>query len=659
MRRPPAPFWSPDPARVAAAELTRFRVDMERRTGLSLPDYAALHAWSVAEPGAFWSAYAEWSGVRFHAPTHAPMSGRMPGTRWFEGATLNYAENLLAGDGDELAVLALDETGGERRLTRAELRAEVARCARALHELGVTRGDRVATYLVNGVEAVVVLLACSALGAVFSSSSPDVGVEAALDRLGQIAPRVLFASASYLVNGKRVATRAAVERLSAGLTSLQRTVIVPDPDGAAGAIAWRDFVDGDAELRFEELPFDHPLAILYTSGTTGLPKCLVHRAGGVLLTHGKEQQLHCDLRAGDVILYYTSCNWMMWNWLVSALARRATVVLYEGGLASPSREAFWQLVDRHWVTHLGLSAAYVESCRRKRLAPRELADLGALRCVLSTGSPLSAEGFAWVYESVKPDVHLASISGGTDIVGCFALGDPTGPVYPGQLQRPGLGVDLAAFDDDGREIVGAPGELVCRKPLPSMPLGFWGDPDGHDYRQTYFQRFPGVWCHGDLIELTEQGGAVIHGRSDATLKPGGVRIGTAELYRPLQSVPAVLEALAAGKRDGPDVAIWLFVVLAPGHRLDDDLVDHIRATIKRMSTPHAAPRKVFQVDELPRTPSGKIAEIAVTRLINGDPIPNLSSLANPEALGAIARAAGLPPGPAEELAAELPLARTS
>jgi acetoacetyl-CoA synthetase len=654
MAPPLAPLWSPDPARIAAAELTRFRLDMERRTGASLPDYDALHAWSVAEPAAFWSSYAAWSGVRFHAPAHSVLSGRMPGTRWFEGATLNYAENLLAGDGDQVALIALDETGGERRLTRAELRAEVARCARGLRAVGVTRGDRVAAYLVNGVEAVVALLACSSLGAIFSSASPDVGVEGAIDRLGQIAPRVLFASEAYLVNGKRAETAPAVTRLAAAIPSLERIVIAPGPASgpASMGVSWRDFAGaGAAELAFEPLPFDHPLAILYTSGTTGLPKCLVHGAGGALLTHGKEQQLHSDLRAGDVILYYTSINWMMWNWLVSGLARGATVVLYEGGLGYPSREAFWRLVDRHRVTHLGLSAAYLESCRKKRLVPRGIAPLESLRCLLSTGSPLSPEGFAWVYESVKADVHLASISGGTDIVGCFALGDPTGPVHAGQLQRPGLAVDLAAYDDDGRELRGAPGELVCRKPLPSMPLGFWGDPDGERYRQTYFERFPGVWRHGDLIEMTEQGGVIVHGRSDATLKPGGVRVGTAELYRPLQSLPAVLEALAAGKREGADVAIWLFVVLEPGRILDDDLVDLIRSTIKRMSSPHASPRRVFQVEELPRTPSGKIAEIAVTRLINGDPIPNRSSLANPDALDAIARAAGLASQNREERAA--------
>jgi acetoacetyl-CoA synthetase len=634
------PLWTPSAARAEATEMTRFRRDLARHTGERLPDYDALHAWSVAHPAELWGFYARWAGIAMSPPERILGEQPMPGTRWFAGATLSYTAELLAGDGDALAVIALDEAGGERRVTRGELRVEVARCAAGLRTLGVGRGDRVAACVVNGVEAVVILLAAAAVGAIFASASPDASVDGTIERFAQIAPRVLFASGSYLGNGRPTGTLPAVRRLVAALDSLACTVIIAAPcDDTGEFVTWAGFLDDEApELACELLPFDHPLAILYTSGTTGLPKCLVHGAGGTLLTHAKEQQLHCDIRPGDVVLYYTTTGWMMWNWLVSALARLATIVLYEGGLAYPSREAFWELVERHGVSHLGLGAAYLESSRRRRLRPCVLAPLSALRCVLSTGSPLSPDGFRWVYDAVKPDVHLASISGGTDIVGCFMLGDPSGPVYAGQIQRPALGVDLAVYDEDGRELHGAMGELVCRNPIPSMPLALWHDPDGARYRETYFSRFPGVWCHGDLIERTAQGGIIVHGRSDATLKPGGVRIGTAELYRPLQSLPVVVDALAAGKREAGDVAIWLFVVLAAGHQLDDELESLVRTTIRQLATPLAAPRRIFQVEELPRTRSGKLAEVAVARLINGDPIPNRAALANPDTLTAIGRA---------------------
>jgi acetoacetyl-CoA synthetase len=633
------PLWTPSPERVERAELTRFRRAAEAHVGCALPDYRALHAWTVADPAAFWAFYTADAALPITPPTGAVMSpDPMPYTRWFEGATLNYAEALLfpstLTDATRPALIATDEAGNERALSYAELRHEVARCAAALRRSGVGPGDRVAGVLSNTPEAVVLLLGCAAVGAIFSSCSPDFGLGAAGDRFGQIEPKLLVGVSGYRYGGKTFSGAEMLTGLRARL-SPEVAVLLGD-EALEGWIPWEVWLGEAAPLELTPLPFDHPLYVLYSSGTTGLPKAMVHRAGGVLLAHHREHRLHSDIRAGDRVMYFTTCGWMMWNWLVSALAQGATLVLYDGSPTYPDLGALWRLANRLGVTHFGTSARFIHACKAAGERPGDASAFPALRCVLSTGSPLSPAGFVWVYEAVKRDVHLASISGGTDIVSCFMGGDPTAPVYAGQIQAPGLGVDLAIFDENGEETAG-PGELVCRKPLPSMPLAFWGDPDFSRYKAAYFSVYPGVWRHGDLIAWAPEGGIVVYGRSDATLNPGGVRIGTAELYRPLETVAEVADALAVGKREDGDEVIWLFVVLQAGAALDEALKERIKGAIRRLASPRHVPKRIFAVSQLPRTRSGKTVEIAVSRLLNGLEVPNRQVMENPEALEEIMR----------------------
>jgi acetoacetyl-CoA synthetase len=616
--------------------------------GRPLGSYADLHRWSIDDPRAFWAFCLSHANIRLSSVAVRTMSDDpMPRTRWFEGATLNYAEALLDSSAwpaaDAAAIIALDETGRERTMTRLVLVQEVARAAAALRRDGVAAGDRVAAFASNVPETVVLLLACASIGAAFSSCSPDFGIDAAYARFHQIEPKLLVASDGYVYNGRLFDTLPIVDALAERLPGRPPVVLIPRGAAAprAGRTSWSQWLPVDVvEPQYAPLPFDHPLYILYSSGTTGLPKAMVHRAGGALLTHHKEQRLHSDIGPGDRVLYFTTCGWMMWNWLVSVLAQGATIVLFEGSPSHPSLESIWRVVDRLGVTHFGTSARFIHACKAVGLAPRTFAAFTSLRALLSTGSPLSASGFQWVYEAVASDVHLASISGGTDIVGCFMLGVPTEPVYAGQIQGPALGVDLAAFDGNGAPVVGQPGELVCRQPLPSMPLAFWNDPDGARYHDAYFSVYPGVWRHGDLIEITPQRGIIVYGRSDATLNPGGVRIGTAEIYRPLESVPEIVDALAVGRRDADDEVIWLFVVLQPGLRLDRALERRIAQVIRANESPRHVPRRIFQVSQLPRTRSGKTMEIAVSRLVNGQSVPNREVIANPESLDEIARVVG-------------------
>lgn len=639
------PLWTPSPERVAKTAMATFRADASRAAGVRLDDGSALHRWSLEHPEQFWPLLCEHVGLDFiAAPIEIASDDPMPRTRWFRGGTLNYAQHLLEGaDDSATAIIVVDDDHRTRAVTFGELRADAGRVAAALDRFGVVAGDRVAAALPNGVEAVAVLLACAARGAVFTSCSPTMGAAATVDRFAQVAPKVLFVVDGYTSGGKR--HRSDVERLVAALPTVQHVVCVSDGLEAISTVpSWKDVVEAERPaLRFVPLPFDHPLYILYTSGTTGLPKCIIHRAGGALLTHLKEHRLHCDIREGDVVFFQTNTGWMMWNWLVSALASRATIVLFDGTLFYPSRDALFRLADQLGVTHFGTSASHIHSCLRIDMRPRELGELRALRCVMSTGSPLSPEGFEWVYSSVKDDVHLASISGGTDINGCFMMGDPTRPVYAGQIQGPALGVDLAVYDEAGAPVLGRPGELVCRRPLPSMPLGFWDDDGGGKYVETYFSKYPGIWRHGDRVEITPEGGVVVWGRSDATLKPGGVRIGTGEIYRALEDLPEVVEALAAGKEEGHDVAIWLFVVLQPGVTLDRALRQRLCNAVLKRTTAQHVPRSIFHVDDLPRTHSGKVMELAATHVINGRELKSLSAIANPETLRALAIAAGVTP----------------
>ena len=650
------PLWTPSSERVASSNLAKFMETVSSCLRRDISDYNELHAWSVENPADFWAFYAAYAGIDFDAGPKTVMGDDpMPRTKWFEGARLNYAKALLfpAGLEDEMqaALISLTETGAEQSLSYAELREQVARCAAALKREGVTQGDRVSAFATNTPETVIAFLACSSIGAIFSSCSPDFGLDAAQARFGQIEPRLLFASPFYYYGGKRFDTLETVAKLAERVESLEKIVLLPYPGEPStplnkggpnkrsaiqgGFDSWQDWLEAETELEFSSLPFDHPLYILFSSGTTGLPKAMVHRAGGALLKHHVEEHLHSDIKPGDRVFYFSTCGWMMWNWLVSVLAQGATVIQFEGSPGQPDLDVLWKMVEKHGVTFFGTSARYIHTLQAQGVSPKRVTDLSNLRTVASTGSPLSPSGFEFVYSDIKEDVHLASISGGTDIVGCFMLGVPTKPVYSSQIQGPGLGVDLVALDEKGNPVKGEPAELVCHKPLPSMPLKFWNDPNFERYEAAYFEKYPGLWRHGDLIEITEQGGVIVYGRSDATLNPGGVRIGTAEVYRPLETLPEIVEACAVGKKENGDEVIWLFVVLREGGKLTDDLRDRVRTVIREQASPRHTPRRVFQVSQLPRTRSGKLVEVAVSKLVNGYDVPNREVMANPEALDLI------------------------
>ncbi|HEX5078823.1 MAG TPA: acetoacetate--CoA ligase [Geminicoccaceae bacterium] len=634
------PLWQPSSERVAAANMTAFAQAVAARHGQELRDYARLRAWSVARPADFWPELWRFAGVRASRPWDRVLDDgeRMPGARWFEGARLNFAENLLRHRDDRLAMIAWSEGGGRRTLTYAELYDVVAELAAALRADGVGPGDRVAAVMPHIPETIVAMLAATALGAIWSSCSPDFGVQGVLDRFGQIAPKVLITVDGYRYNGKPIDVRPKLAEIAARLPGLRRIVMVPFLDAAAdagplsGAVLERDYRRTGVALAFAQLPFDHPVYILYSSGTTGVPKAIVHGAGGTLLQHLKELILHTDLKREDRIFYFTTCGWMMWNWLVSALAVGATLVLFDGAPFHPDGNRLFALAAAERISIFGTSAKYIDAVKKAGLEPGRSHDLSALRAILSTGSPLVPESFDFVYRSIKSDVHLASISGGTDIVSCFVLGNPAAPVWRGEIQTRGLGLAVEVWSDDGRPLVGEPGELVCVRPFPSMPVGFWNDPDGSRYRAAYFERFPGVWTHGDRIMLTEHDGLIIYGRSDAVLNPGGVRIGTAEIYRQVEQIPEVLEALAVAQEWQDDVRIVLFVRLSPGATLDEALAQRIRRQIRENCTPRHVPARIVAVADIPRTMNGKIAELAVREQIHGRPIRNVDALANPEAL---------------------------
>jgi acetoacetyl-CoA synthetase len=634
-----APHWTPTPEACAAANITAFHA-LARQRGAPAGEYAVLWQWSVDYPEAFWTAVLDFSGViaeRSDGPVL--LDGRqMPGARWFPGWRLSFAENLLRHAGAAPAIIAVDESGRRRELSWDQLRAEVARVADGLRAAGVVSGDRVAGFLPNVPEAVVAMLATSSIGAVWSSCSPDFGIRGVLDRFGQIAPKVLFTADGYRYGGKTLDSLERIAGLVGELPSVTQVVVVPNlsspPDLAPlpGAVHYAGFGRGDAPLGFERLPFDHPLYILYSSGTTGVPKCIVHGAGGTLLQHLKEHQLHADVRPGDRLFFFTTCGWMMWNWLASGLASAAAIVLYDGSPFHPDEGVLWRLAAGEQVTHFGTSPKYLAALEKSGYRPRDRVQLPRLRSILATGSPLAHEQFDFVSEAIGPDLPLASISGGTDIVSCFALGCPTRPVYRGELQCRGLGMQVQVFDDGGHAVQGQRGELVCTAPFPSMPVGFWNDPDGSRYHAAYFERYPGVWCHGDYAILTEQDGLMILGRSDAVLNPGGVRIGTAEIYRQVEKLEEVLESLAIGQEWDHDVRVVLFVRLRPGVELDAALENRIRAVIRSHTTPRHVPARIVSVPDIPRTISGKIVELAVREVVHGRPVRNTDALANPGAL---------------------------
>ena len=620
--------------------------------------YEEWRTWSVERPERFWPAVwrfcgviaderagrEPWESVLVGGETMVPPRNG-PGPQWFTGARLNFAENLLRRRDDSVAIIARDESGGRHELTFHELASEVRRAAGALRALGVNPGDRVAGFLPNIAETVIAALAAASVGAVWSSCSPDFGARGVLDRFGQIAPRVLIVADGYRYAGKRIDCLARTREIVESLPGLECVVVVPfldkTPDISTVPLAehWSEFLASgdDAPEQFDRLPFDHPLYIMYSSGTTGLPKCMVHGAGGTLLQHLKEHRLHCDLRAGERLFYFTTCGWMMWNWLVSALASEATIVLYDGApMPESAPDTLWTIAEDERVAVFGTSAKFLALSQKAGHEPAQTKHLGALKSILSTGSPLAEHSYDYVDRRVKPGVHLASISGGTDIISCFALGNPMLPVWRGELQCRGLGMAVEIWNEDGMPVRGEAGELVCTTVFPSMPVAFWDDPDGAKYRAAYFDHFSGVWRHGDWAELTEHDGIIIHGRSDATLNPGGVRIGTAEIYRQVEQLPEVVESVVVGQEVGTgadqDVRIVLFVRLQPGITLDDPLRDRIRRTIRAETSPHHVPKVIEAVTDIPRTISGKISEIAVRHLIHGRPVKNTEALANPESL---------------------------
>jgi acetoacetyl-CoA synthetase len=636
------PLWQPSQDRIASSNMLAFMRKLGADWGVSLADYAALHRFSIEAMEKFWASV--WDFCEVVAETRGDVAvenpGAMPGARFFPNARLNFAENLLRRRDGGDAMVFWGEDKVRRKLSWAELHAEVSRLAQALAALGVGPGDRVAGWLPNMPETVIAMLAAASLGAVWSSSSPDFGVQGVLDRFGQIEPKVLFAADGYHYNGKSHDCLERLEEIARRLPSLARVVVVaytreaPELAGIPKAVAWRDFTapHQPGEIRFARLPFNHPLYILYSSGTTGVPKCIVHGAGGTLLTHLKEHRLHGDIKRGDRVFWFTTCGWMMWNWLVSALASEATLLLYDGSPFYPDGNVVFDFADATGMTFLGTSAKFIDACRKGGIAPIGSHKLASVRAIGSTGSPLVPEGFDYVYAEVKRDVHLASVSGGTDIVACFVGGNPIGPVWRGEIQAKALGMAVEVFDEKGKPLERKKGELVCTRPFPSMPLGFWNDPGDKKYRAAYYEKFPGAWCHGDWCMLTGHGGLVIYGRSDATLNPGGVRIGTAEIYRQVEQLDEVVESLVIGQDWDGDVRVVLFVRLRDGIALDEALEKKIKAQIRKNTTPRHVPARIIPVLDIPRTKSGKIVELAVREVVHGRPVKNLEALANPEAL---------------------------
>jgi acetoacetyl-CoA synthetase len=637
-------LWQPTQAQVNNARITRFREQVCATHGLDLADYSALHQWSIDHPEAFWSLVWDYCGVvaSNKGDRVLEFAHKMPGAQWFPDAKLNFAENLLQKRGTDNAIVFRAEDAVSRTLSRDELVRQVAAVANYLRGAGVRVGDRVVGFMPNMPETIVAMLAATSLGAVWSSCSPDFGVQGVVDRFGQIEPTVLFAADGYYYNGKFHDSLEKVQSFRRQLPTLESVVLVSfetplESDEAAdipGATSYAEIVqqnDG-ATLTFEQLPFNHPLYVMYSSGTTGVPKCIVHSAGGSLLQHLKEQQLHCDLRAGERLFYFTTCGWMMWNWLVSGLASGAEIMLYDGSPFYPDGNVLFDFAEQEDLHVFGTSAKYIDALGKADIHPAQTHQLASLRSVLSTGSPLSPESFDYVYRHVKADICLSSISGGTDILGCFIGGNPALPVARGELQCALLGMAVEVFNDRGESVIGQKGELVCTRPFPSMPVGFYGDADGSRYHKAYFDRFDNVWCHGDFIEITDSGSAVIHGRSDTVLNPGGVRIGTAEIYRQVEQLSEVQESLVIGQNWASDVRVVLFVRLSDGVALTDELRDRIKKQIRSNCTPRHVPAKIVAVADIPRTKSGKIVELAVRSMVQGESIKNKEALANPEAL---------------------------
>lgn len=636
------PLWQPAATSADASQMNRFRQLVNSRFKLDLEDYSDLHSWSISAPEDFWALVWEYTEIiHSRQPASILSNGdQMPGARWFDGARLNFAENLLRYRDDRAALIFQGEGRKPHTITYGQLYDQVSKTAHALRAAGVKPGDRVAGFTPNMPIAVIAMLASASIGAVWSSCSPDFGIDGVLDRFRQIDPKIMFAVDGYFYNGKKFNYLDKVAAIAGELTNLEKVVVnpyishQPDLSGIPRAVTCGEFTRGikPGKLEFEQLPFDHPLYIMYSSGTTGLPKSIVHGAGGTLVQHLKELRLHTDLTRDDTIFYFTTCGWMMWNWLVSSLAVGAAVVLFDGSPFHPDPGALWRLADDLGITVFGTSAKYLASCESAGSVPKKDCGLDTIRAILSTGSPLADESFDWVYQNVKSDVMLSSIAGGTDIISCFVLGNPTLPVYRGEIQCRGLGMAVAAFDDSGQPVIGERGELVCRRPFPSMPVRFWNDPDGQKYLSAYFDQFPGVWHHGDYIRISAHGGITMLGRSDATLNPGGVRIGSSEIYRVVDQIPGVNDSLVVGQQWQDDERVILFIKLSDEVELTDEFRQSLRSAIRQGCSPRHVPAKIIAIADIPYTINGKKVEVAVKKILAGRDVTNRDALANPQSL---------------------------
>ena len=636
------PLWKPSAKRIADANLTRFMKYLNDQQGQSFANYDELYQWSISKRADFWESVWNFGGIITSQSYNEVLvdGDKMPGSKWFTGARLNFAENLLRYRDNHTALVFKGEQQEAVRITYAELYDRVARLAKSLRDMGVTVGDRVSGFVPNMMETAIAMLATTSIGAIWSSCSPDFGIKGVLDRFGQIEPKVVFTANGYSYNGKTFDSLQRVSDILNNLPSVEKVVVIPytesQPDISMinNSILFGDFLapEDNLEIEFEQLPFDHPLYIMYSSGTTGVPKCIVHGAGGTLIQHLKEHLLHVDLKREDNLFYFTTCGWMMWNWLVSGLAVGATLILYDGSPFYPDGGATFKLAEDEKITIFGTSAKFLASVQQAGIKPGKEYDLSAVKTICSTGSPLSAESFEFVYREIKEDVDLASISGGTDIISCFALGNPILPVYSEELQCRGLGMKVEAFDDEGKPVINKQGELVCTASFPSMPIYFWNDPDNQKYLDAYFRRYPNIWCHGDYIKITETGGVIFYGRSDATLNPGGVRIGTAEIYRQVETIPEIKDSVVIGQNWDNDVRVILFVVLNDGVEMTAELEKRIKTTIRKNTTPRHVPAKVIPVADIPYTISGKKVELAVRKVVEGREVANKDALANPQAL---------------------------
>ena len=635
-------LWKPTDEQIKSSNMYGFINFINERYDQNLGTYPSLYKWSVEHIANFWEAMWEFADIIASKPFDDVIDdvNKMPGARWYSGAQLNFAENLLRYRDNQVALIFKGEGQASTKMTYAELYDEVARLAKSLKEAGVQPGDRVVGFMPNMPASIIAMLAATSMGATWSSCSPDFGIKGVLDRFGQIKPKVLFTANGYSFKGKKIDSLERISKILKELPSIENVVVVPYTDQDAdistvpNAVHYRDFrsAESNLEIEFEQLPFDHPLYIMYSSGTTGLPKCMVQSAGGILIHHLKELMLHTNLKREDTIFYFTTCGWMMWNWLTSSLAVGATLVLFDGNPFHPHPAALWEMAQDEKITVFGTSAGYIAALQNAGVTPGESYDLSPLRAVLSTGSPLSIEGFEFIYNHVKSDLQLASIAGGTDLNGCFALGNPMEPVYSGELQCRGLAMDVQAFDENGKPVIDQQGELVCCKPFPSMPIYFWEDPDGKKYHSAYFDVYPNIWRHGDFVIVTKRGGVIMLGRSDATLNPGGVRIGTAEIYRQLEQMDEIEDSVVVGQNWENDVRVILFVKLATGHELTDKLRDKIKQTIRTNASPRHVPAKILSTPAIPYTLNMKKVELAVKKVIEGQPVLNKDALSNPEAL---------------------------